>query len=227
MVIEASSRIQGKKRETILREVGELYRGEISPSSLEFESEGHLDDTWLMMQKGLKYIPSILDSMFFSIGKILHRLHLDWEFKGCSFMRDYEAVKKEMKSIYPYAAELMEKVKVKIRGDRFFQKMSGGIRYGLLWPVEVVGLKEVANEVDFLLKGDMFSKDSPEDRKLIEKRMKSICLPSKELKTHDQFVEEQILSFNEYMKCWGEFFKRAYEIHQKYKAEMWFLIRHV
>ncbi|MBO3810038.1 MAG: hypothetical protein FGF50_10675, partial [Candidatus Brockarchaeota archaeon] len=134
VVIEVSSTVRGKKREAILKEVGELYRGEIGSSSLELESEGHLDDAWLMTQKGLKYIPSILDSMFFSVGKILDKLHLDWEFGGYSFMRNYEAVRREMGSIYPYAAELMEKVKVKIRGDRFFRKMSGGIRYGLLWP---------------------------------------------------------------------------------------------
>ncbi|MEM2914799.1 MAG: hypothetical protein QXH91_05300 [Candidatus Bathyarchaeia archaeon] len=228
VVIEVSSKVRGRKRNVILKEIGELYIGELG-SSFELESKGHVYDTWLMIEKGLKYIPSIVDSMFFSVGRILRELNLDWEFGGCKFLRNYEALKREMRKTYPNAAELMEKVKVKVRGDKFFRKMSGGILYGLLWPVEVVGLREVADEVGFLLKGNVFSKDNPMDKKLIEERMKSIHFSKEELKakTYDQLIEEHILSFNGYMKHWGEFFKRAYEVHQKYKAEMWFLIRHV
>ncbi|MBS7618893.1 hypothetical protein KEJ25_09960 [Candidatus Bathyarchaeota archaeon] len=59
--------------------------------------------------------------------------------------------------------------------------------------------------------------------------MESIHFSQEELraKTHGQLLEEHILSFNEYMKHWGEFLKRAYEVHQKYKADMWLLIRYV
>jgi len=40
------------------------------------------------------------------------------------------------------------------------------------------------------------------DKKLIEEKMKSIHFSKEELKakTYDQFIEEHILSFNEYMK---------------------------
>lgn len=213
-----SSKVSGRKRKLVEEEISRI----ISGFSMELGARSHLetplqeDFSWVMMKKGLKYVPEIINSMFFAVGEILQRLNLDWEFGGCSFMKNYEAIKKEMESIYPYAAKLMEKVRIKIRGDKNFKEMSAN-PYGLLWPVEVVGLKEVMNEVEILLKGNMLSKNDPKDKEIIKEFIeKCRSEPPK------QITDEDIELVNNNLRKFGILFKEIYEVHKRHNAPMFF-----
>jgi hypothetical protein len=209
-------RIRGKKRKFVEEEVSRIIEGFSIELGARSYSEMPLqeDYSWVMAKKGLKYIPGIINSMFFALGEILQRLGLDWEFGGCSFMRNYEAVKREMKAIYPYAAELMERVRVKIRGDKTFRQMSAN-PYGLLWPVEVIGLKEVMDEVEILLKEEILSKDDPRDREIVREFIKACRHEPPE-----QVNDEDIDVVNNNLRKFGKLFKEVYEVHKKYNIPL-------
>ncbi|MEM2087522.1 MAG: hypothetical protein QXF52_02455 [Thermoproteota archaeon] len=212
------SRVRGGKRKLVKDEISKI----ISGFSMELGARSHLetplqeDYSWVMVKKGLKYVPEIIDSMFFAVGEILQRLNLDWKFGGRKFMRDYEAVKREMKAIYPYAAELMDKVRIKIRGDKTFKEISAN-PYGLLWPVEVIGLKKVMNEVEVLLKGSLLSKNDPKDKEIVKEFIK-MCrseLPK-------QITDEDIELVNNNLRKFGILFKEIYEVHKRYNVPLFF-----
>ncbi|MEM3712097.1 MAG: hypothetical protein QXR97_00950 [Thermoproteota archaeon] len=40
----------------------------------------------------------------------------------------------------------------------------------------------------------------------------------------EQLINSRIDSMNSFMKAWGEFFKKAYDIHKQYNVKMWFHI---
>jgi hypothetical protein len=209
-------RIRGKKRKLVEEEVSRIIEGFSMELGARSYSEMPLqeDYSWVMVKKGLKYIPGIINSMFFALGEILQRLKLEWKFGGCSFMRNHEAVRNEVKAIYPYAAELLEKVKVKIRGDKTFRQMSAN-PYGLLWPVEVIGLKEVMDEVEILLKGEILSKDDPRDREIVREFIKAYGHEPPE-----QVTDEDIEVVNDKLRKFGKFFKEVYEVHKKYNIPL-------
>lgn len=172
-------------------------------------------ESLLMLHKGLKYIPEIIDSMIFGLDKALDRLHLE---RPAPKYR--KVIKEEMRNLYPHSAELMKKVNASIKKIEGFD-----ISYFFCWPVEVVGLKEVSDEVDVLLKGNLFSNDNLKDRKIFEKAIGDMGFSRDELekKPLNQLIDEAIEYKNARMKRWGKFFKGAYEIQKEYSVQLYFL----
>ncbi len=227
MSVWVPSRVRGRKRKMVDMELNELYRktDTVLGDNWEFYTTG---DSWLMMRKGFKYLPEIIDSAAFSLARLLKLYNIDFDYGIYRLIRNPDMVKKGIKGMYPHAAELMEKVNVKIKKIK-------GLDYGeyyFCWPVNVVGLEEVMGEVERLLEKNMFSKDNLEDRRMIEELEEKfnidVIISREELKdrepTHDDFIDKHIEYENKQMKWWGEFFKGAHEIHRKYNVEMWFLV---
>ena len=159
-------------------------------------------DYWLMEKKGLKYIPAIIRS-------------------ACAYGRkEVEEAKKD-----PIISELMFKVDVVIKkypdNIRVEPKTLGrGLKF--FWPVEVLGLDEVKNELEMLLMKTFFSKDNPEDRAIAEEYIKRIGIAyGEEQMTPEQRIDNNIPFMNSYLRKWGEFFKRIYEIYKQHNIKMW------
>ncbi|MGB9709732.1 hypothetical protein [Infirmifilum uzonense] len=233
IIILVSSKVRSRKRRMIEREIEEKigedlgFIGEIGNSSRLPWEEHRMDETWLMVQKGLKYIPDIIDSMsYFSVSRIMETLGLDQESGWKCLREDYESLKKEMEKTYPYATLLIDKVKPVVRSDRYFRRITQ-LPYGLLWPVDVFGLREVMDEVGILLKEGLFSKANPKDREIAKKWMKRYHISKKELneKTEEQLVDEYTSFLSEYVRHFGNIFKKSYEVYKKYNVEMWFTIK--
>ncbi|MEM3448638.1 MAG: hypothetical protein QXU11_09735 [Thermoproteota archaeon] len=233
IIIIVSSKVCNSKKRKIEKEIEEKisedlgFIGEIGSSSRLPWEEHRMDETWLMVQKGLKYIPDIIDSMsYFSISRIIGELGLDQESGWKRLREDYEFLRKGMEKAFSYAAVLMDKVKPVIRGDGYFRKKTQ-LPYGLLWPVDVFGLREVMDEVNILLKEGLFSETNPKDREIVKKWMRRYCISKKELneKTEEQLIAEYTLFLNEYVRHFGNIFKKSYEIYKKYNIDMWLAIK--
>jgi len=119
-------------------------------------------------------------------------------------------------------AQLMKEVKVVIRCSRDSIRTEFSPR--IFWPVEVLDVKEVKDDVETLTTNDLLSKNDPEDRKIGEKELLEDIVPSKEEEkmTPEQRIDAEIDFRNRNLRAWGDFFKRAYEIHKQYNAEFWF-----
>lgn len=74
-------------------------------------------------------------------------------------------LEREIRNIYPHAGARGESG-VKMMSSKSFMEIIGGILYGLLWPVEVTGIKEVMESERW--GGKLFSKDDPKNRMIIE-----------------------------------------------------------
>lgn len=219
IIIWAPSKLSGNKREMIEAEAEELRRKtdicELGGAHWWSGEPVHELYSLLMFHKGLKYVPEVVDSMIFGVGEILSRLHLEWP----PAPKYWRTIKDEMKNLYPHAAELMKKVDAGIKMIRGFDRS-----HFFCWPVEVVGLKEVMEEVEILLKRDLFSEDDPRDRSIFEKAIEDMGFSRDELEKRplDQLIDEAIEHKNVRMKQWGEFFLGAYEIRRKYNVPLFF-----
>ncbi|MBO3770127.1 MAG: hypothetical protein QXS51_02860 [Thermoproteota archaeon] len=76
-----------------------------------------------------------------------------------------------------------------------------------------------------MLTKNLFSKDNPEDRLIAEEDIRRTGLAiGEEQMEPKQLINSRIDSMNSFMKAWGEFFKKAYDIHKQYNVKMWFHI---
>jgi hypothetical protein len=81
-----------------------------------------------MFYKGFKYLPEIMDSMIYGLiaaldkltAKIARKPGLEWP----PAARYWRALKEELKSMYPHAAELMGEVNMSIKRFRVMRKRS-------------------------------------------------------------------------------------------------------
>lgn len=165
-------------------------------------------ESWLMEKKGLKYVPAIIRSAS-AYGE-----------------KEVEEVKKNQ-----YVSELMCKVNVIIKkypdNIRVDPKTLGsGLKF--FWPVEVLDVKEVKDELEMLLTKKFFSKENLEDRMIAEEYIKRTGVSyEEEQMTHEQRINDRIDFMNTLLREWGEFFKRAYDIYRQYNVKMWFHVEGV
>ncbi len=163
-------------------------------------------EDWLMEKKGLRYIPAIIRSAY-AYGR-----------------KEVEEAKKD-----PIVSELMSKVNVmikkspdNIRIDR--ETYGSGLKF--FWPVEVLEVKEVKDELEMLLMKSFFSKDNPEDRRIAEEYIKRTGLSyGEEQMTPEQRIDDRIPYMNAYLRECGEFFERAYEIYKQHNVKIGFTSR--
>jgi len=165
-------------------------------------------ESWLMEKKGLKYIPAIINSAY-AYGE-----------------KEVEEAKKNQ-----YVSELMSKVDVVIKkypdNIRIDRKTYGpGLKF--FWPVEVLEMEEVKKELEILLTRELFSKDNPEDRKIAEEYIRRTGVSyQEEHLTPEQRIAYRIDFVNGFMKEWGKFLKRIYEIYKQHNIKMWLHIEGV
>ncbi len=89
------------------------------------------------------------------------------------------------------------------------------------WPCEVLDVKEVQDEINWLAAHDLMSKDSPEDRRVAE-IIASKLYWGREL-TLEEKINDVIDDENLFGKRFANFFSRAAEVHRKYpKSRFWF-----
>jgi len=165
-------------------------------------------ESWLMEKKGLKYIPAIINSAY-AYGE-----------------KEVEEAKKN-----PYVSYLMSKVNVVIKkypdNIRVDPKTwRRGLKF--FWPVEVFEIKEVKDELETLLTKTFFSKDNPEDRMIAEEYIRRTGVSCQEEHlTPEQRIAYRIDFMNGFMKEWGKFLKRIYEIYKQHNVKMWLHIEGV
>jgi len=218
------SKVSGRKRKMVDMELKELYR-KTDTTVLHDWKLRTTTDSWLMAQKGFRYLPEIIDSATFLLIMLSDRYNIDLRHGIFRLIRNTDIVKEGIRETYPHAAELMEKVDAKVKRIKGLDEEE----YYFCWPVNVIGLKDVMAEVEKLLNEEMFSKNDPEDREMVfewlEKFSDSFFKERARTKslTSDE-VDEWIERWNKHMERWGKFFKGAYDIHRKYNAEMWFLV---
>ncbi|MEM3649060.1 MAG: hypothetical protein QW506_07870 [Thermoproteota archaeon] len=165
-------------------------------------------EDWLMEKKGFKYIPTIISSVY-AYGE-----------------KEVEEAKKN-----PIVSELMSKVDVVIKkypdNIRIDPKTQGrGPKF--FWPVEVLEIKEVKDELEMLLTKTFFSKDNPKDRMIAAEYIKRTGVSHREEQmTPEQRIDNRVSFMNAYLKELGEFLKRAYEFSKQHNVKMWFHIEGV
>ncbi|MBO3842203.1 MAG: hypothetical protein FGF48_07285, partial [Candidatus Brockarchaeota archaeon] len=162
------SKIRGKKRKMLEAEIEELYEKVVNTTITEDWRLDNTGDSWLMLRKGFKYLPDIVDSARFFLEKFHEGGGIDPASRAYRLWRNPNLMKDGIKSMYLHAGKLIEKVDVRIKKIKDF----GEPYYFLCWHVGVVGLEEVRGEVERLLKEKMFSKENIEDRKLVGEYIK-------------------------------------------------------
>lgn len=97
----------------------------------------------------------------------------------------------------------------------------------VVWPPTVLDVKEVQDEIKQLLEGEFYSKDDPEDRKIMRDFLVNEVkgeIPEDQLQTH---VDKLIEGINRDLKNWGRFFAKLLEIRRKYPDTMFYLFAHI
>ncbi|MCX8183622.1 MAG: hypothetical protein N3F08_04310, partial [Crenarchaeota archaeon] len=166
------------------------------------------DSVEIMQLKGLKYIPTILNT-------------------GCYVSIFPEDYRRTVKFPLSYSEEtirmfdlLRQRVNVKI------MKQPGTRVEKALWPKEIIELREVEDEINRLSILSFLSKDNPEDRKIAE-IYASYPIGGDEFKnkTLDEKIDALIRIENQKMRDFAEYFSKAREIHKRYSdAKFWFYV---
>ncbi|MBO3798132.1 MAG: hypothetical protein QXZ66_09335 [Thermoproteota archaeon] len=159
-----------------------------------------------MLHKGLRYIPTIIA----------------WahEFGGSYGDMGVKVRKKHRDLMLNVYQELEGKVNVKM--DRY---PSGAIQ-AVIWPCEILDLKEVQEEAKLLATSDeiLFSTKKVGDYWLVRKDFVD------ELELHRKMprkecMERGVRIVNEKLREWGNYFLKALEVHRKYpNIRFWFLV---
>jgi hypothetical protein len=167
------------------------------------------DNVQMMQLRGLKYVPTILYT-----GEAIFDDPLEYRFEpfaiGIGLPSSYfEEVGRVFNS-------LMEKVKVRLRRKNEMVKHA-------LWPSETLNLKEVQDEVNWLVTKALMSRENPEDRKLVEKLLPHIHLRNEEKLTLEEKIDRMIEIENKRSRELGSFLLKALEIHKKYHGSKFWL----
>ncbi|MBO3842813.1 MAG: hypothetical protein FGF48_10445 [Candidatus Brockarchaeota archaeon] len=153
----------------------------------------------IMLNKGLGYVPAIVYTVW---GEPTSPR---WFPRICD---------ERMKATY---SELRQRVEVRVRRDSWLKGVRCWTRAE--WPIAVLGLKEVRDEVRLLLDGVLLSEGSPEDRELVRGMMKS-----HEGLTDERVIEE-IKNYNAKFKEIGVFLEKVAEVYDEYPAAKFWIAR--
>jgi hypothetical protein len=94
-----------------------------------------------------------------------------------------------------------------------------------LWPNDVLSLRKVQDEVNWLAKGDLLSREDSEDRKIAEKLLPHINWYEKEKLTLEEKINKVIESENEWSKDFANYFLKLIDISKRYpSAKFWLYI---
>ena len=162
-----------------------------------YEHEYGISEPDVMWQKSLKNIATILQTA-----------------------RDLRPSEEgETREIYN---RLRQKVKVWVRTK--CHEVDNYIAKRAFWPSEVLDVKEVQDEIKILVSGDLLSKESKEDRRIVELAIK--WLPDEEKrKPIEVIVDRWIGLLNNRIRRLGLLLGRATEIHRRYPdTRFWFYV---
>ena len=164
----------------------------------EFHSLSISNAPELMRRKGLKYIPAVISST-----KPLHEEEVEGALKSSEVV------------------ELSKRFKMRVK--RFRGEPGSAKLFQIQWSAELVGLEEVERELR-LLESEPFSKQDESDRMIAEEDLRQTSLTEDlKLMTPEQRVDWNIDFLNKWFKHWAELFRKAYEIRERYKVEVWFV----
>ncbi|MEM2940543.1 MAG: hypothetical protein QW304_03210 [Thermoproteota archaeon] len=181
-----------------------------TPSEVEEEFENltlyfSWEDIEILMMKGLRHIPTIV---YTASGIPISRMYWTPTLLNTRLSSQYL---QEVDKIFEL---LKQKVKV------WIVRRSGEPDF-VRWPCEVLDLKEVQDEVNWLATYNLMSKDNQEDRE-IAKIIVSGLHWNTEL-TLEEKIDDVIGDENDIGKDIANYFSRITEIHKKYpKARFWF-----
>jgi len=173
----------------------ELHEVAMHPALLMDKRYG-VDQPEVMWRKGLRYLSTIVATAF-----------------------DLRFMKREgIKEIFE---ELKRKVKVWIKsGDPWGH--SNYIVPRVLWPCEILDLKEVQDEIKIITSGFSLSKENPEDVEIVQQSMRRFW---KEKKIPAEELISNIESLDACIRKLGTLLTMATEIHHKYhEKKFWFYV---
>ncbi|MEM3449561.1 MAG: hypothetical protein QXU11_05805 [Thermoproteota archaeon] len=125
-----------------------------------------------------------------------------------------------MKEVYD---QLRLKVKVWVRNNPPWGYSDYIVRRAF-WPCEILDLKEVQDEIGILTRGELLSKDNPEDREIVQQSIKWLDEKEKQMPI-EKTIDEKIGFLNAYIRDIGTFLARSTEFHHKYpKKRFWFYV---
>lgn len=146
-----------------------------------------------MLRRGLKYLPAIL----------------------CSALR--------AKTIsYEWGEDLTEpfnhlKRKVNVKVVKYYHCLWRG-ELRAKWPIRVLGLKEVSDEMNWILENNIVMEKDKEDAKLLKKWLKHSSYIEEKKKDALKHMTEDV---NIVTKEWVKFLMKAYEVHKRYSVTFW------
>lgn len=164
----------------------------------------------IMQRKGLKYIPMIFYTSHFVLDDPSEYEH------EYAFLDLPASCFEEMVRLFN---SVRQRLNVKIRKTR------EGVRYAL-WPSEVLGLKEVQDEINWLAMHEMISKNDPKDRGFAKKsRERSKAAVGNYEKATEDEIDEYIEFMSVAFRELSDFFLKALEVYKKYqKSRFWFYL---
>lgn len=173
-----------------------------------------------MLYKGIKYIPAIGYSAY----KLLPSYERLWDY----FLKVPPAYDEILTKAYRQLKRKVRGAKTVRAGKRLWEdgwmELYGVTR--VVWPPTVLDVKEVRDETKQLLEREFYSKDDPEDRKIMRDFLVNEVkeeIPEDQLETH---VDKLIEGINRDLKNWGKFFAKLLEIRIKYPDAMFYLFAH-
>jgi hypothetical protein len=170
------------------------------------------DNVQMMQLRSLKYVPTILYT-----SEAIFDDPLEYRFE--SFAIGIGLPSSYFEEVGRVFNSLMERVKVRLRRKNEMVKHA-------LWPSETLDLKEVQDEVNWLVTKALMSRENPEDRKLAEKFLPYLHYINLDEKlTFDEKIDKVIEDENEWSKELGSFLSKASEAHKKHpNARFWLYV---
>ncbi|MCX8183619.1 MAG: hypothetical protein N3F08_04295 [Crenarchaeota archaeon] len=162
------------------------------------------DDIELMQYKGFRYIPTIVYTADF-----IAEDPSDFLFSRIGLPNSY------FEEIIKTFMELRQKVSVRIVRPKRRGEYA-------LWPNDVLNLNEVREEVNRLVTYPLLSKENPEDRRIVEKPLRSSSTWYKEI-PFDEKIDREIEFENEVVRNYGIYFSRLIDISARYPAAKFWL----
>jgi len=172
----------------------ELYEIYVHSSTHIMDERYGVDHFEVMWRKGLRYLSTILVTAY-----------------------DRENINREgMKEVFE---ELRKKVKVWIR-DGCIWYYGNYVATRVLWPCDVLDLREVQDEIEMINSRFSLSKDNPADVEIVRQSMMRFRkeIPPKELIGYTESLDHCIRGL-------GDFLAKLTEFHRKYpKRKFWLIV---
>lgn len=133
---------------------------------------------------------------------------------------DLKFSKQRMKEVY----ERLKHKKAWIRSKYPWGSYNYYVVRRVFWSCKILDLKKVQDEIGILTKGDLLSKDNPEDRKIVQQAIKWLHERDRQ-KPFERVIDENIDFLNLCIHKTRAFLARSTEFHRKHpETKFWFYV---